>query len=708
QPNPGGSSRTIWRETHSHVHLPEVVGRDIDRDAIVECLMGPNMVQNPFIVSIVGIGGLGKTTLAKLVFNDSRIEAHFEKRIWVFVSEEFNLKKILQKIVSCVSPTVDPSNHLDIEQLQANLRDILRDKKFLLVLDDVWNENRRQWNELSDLLSGAAEGSSVIVTTRSLKVASTVRTCYKHKLGGLSHDYCMSLFEKHVKVTDPELLDIVSKVVEKCGGVPLVLRALGGVLHLNTDVRYWRSILDKSILSVLHNEDDILPIIKLSYDHLPPHLKRCFHFCSLFPKDFQFNNIVISRYWKSVGLINMINDNQNSEEVAEEYMKELLARSFFHDFKDYGAVFKFKMHDLVHDLALSVAQNECSTVTFNNPSIPCRVQHILIADNTFNRDEVSPPSLLSKPNNCWTVMLRNFESGISKALLTVCISSSKYLRLLDLDRSNFEVIPDSIGTLKHLRHLNLEHNRRIRRLPSSICNLQSLQALCLNGCESLEELPRDMWKLISLEQLSLTTKQRSLKSTGIGYLKSLKFLWICQCNNLESLFEGMNVEGLTALQGLSIRQCASLTSIPVDQLKYLGSLEVLAAIDCGKLDLSADEQIFPLMLRTLDVRGLPLMSTVPVWFLGFASTLECLSICNCEQLEELPEWLKQFRHLKRLQIYRCNKVVSLPDGVQNLPALKRMEIFCCRPLGERCRLNGPEWDKIAHVSEIVIDFERIN
>lgn len=710
-------ARSLRRETHSRVHLPEVIGRDNDRDAIIKHLLCPYVAKNPFIVSIVGIGGLGKTTLAKLVYNDNRVEAHFDKRIWVCVSEDFNVKQILQKIVNHQDLTTVSSNihNIDMEQLQANLRSLFEGKKYLLVLDDLWNENRYRWNELSDLLTNGNEGSCIIVTTRSSKVVSTVNTCYEHKIEGLSHKSCMTLLMKpsEDKLTgsiNPEIMEIASQIVRKCGGVPLVVKSLGGLLTSNADVGYWRSIKNKDIFSVLQDEGDILPIIKLSYDYLPPHLKRCFYLCSLFPKDYLFENITLGIHWRTAGLINPSNYMQNPDELAEQYMRELLSRSFFQDLEEYGAIFTFKMHHLMHELALSVAQTECSTLDLDCSNIPRGVQHVSISADTFIGHErpLKTLSLLNQANSCRTFILRNAESGISKELLKACISNSKYLRLLNLEGSNFEVMPSSIGTLKHLRLLNLGKNRKIRSIPGSICNLQSLQVLYLDECENLEELPRYMWKLINLEQLSITTKQKSLTSSGIGYLKSLKYLWIVECNNLESLFERMDVKGLTALRYLSVCRCASLISIPVQKLEFFTSLEVMCVIGCAKLGMSMHKELFPFTLRTIEIADLPLMSTLPEWFQGSSNTLESFTIAHCQQLVGLPEWLKDFKNMKRLEIFHCTKMASLPDGVLSLTSLKQLRIYNCDKLSDRCQPDGLDWNKVARIPEIEIDFKRVN
>ncbi|OWM82243.1 hypothetical protein CDL15_Pgr001817 [Punica granatum] len=226
QTNFSSGSRSIWRETHSRVNVSEIIGRDRDRDMIVKRLLCPDADKNPFIVSIVGIGGMGKTALAKLVCNDERVKLHFDSRIWVCASEEFDPKIILQKIIKSATQesTIVQSIHLlELEQLQAKLQELLQDNKFLLVLDDVWSNIRGQWRELRDLLTG----DSISVLKKVLK-------------------------EGHGSMTNPELLEIASQILDKCGGVPLVVKALASSLCSNTDIRYWRSIIDEDILAVLH------------------------------------------------------------------------------------------------------------------------------------------------------------------------------------------------------------------------------------------------------------------------------------------------------------------------------------------------------------------------------------------------------------------------------------------------------------------------
>ncbi|OWM63914.1 putative disease resistance protein RGA4 isoform X1 [Punica granatum] len=702
QTSSGSSSRSGWRETHSHVNVSKIIGRDIDRDEIIKKLLSPPADNNPFIVSIVGNGGMGKTALAKLVYNDDMVKPHFDSRIWVCVSEEFDLKITLQKIIKSATGESTTIHLSDLEQLQQKLQELLKYKKFLLVLDDVWSDNRDQWNDLTHLLTCGTTGSSVIVTTRSSEVASAAGSHYEHKLKGLSKDDSITILKKvseseHGRVTNPEFLESARKLVDKSGGVPLVVKALGGLLRSNTDRTRRRTIQDKDILAELQKEGDVLAILRLSYDNLTVDMKRCFAFCSLFPKDCEFLDFLLSNYWIASGLI--INNNH--------LVKEFLARSFFQDVESIGAVYKFKMHDLVHDLASSIDPKEYSVAKFDTASISDRARHVALSYNSDNGTECVPPFFLSQAKNLQTLLCTSSGLGISGEVLKACISNCKYLRVLDLSNSTFEVLPDNIDSLRHLRLINLSGNIKIKRLPKSICNLQSLQFLHLLECESLEELPRDMWKLINLQALSVTTKQESLKSSGMEYLKSLQSFFIVGSENLKTLFEGMNMESYASLRVLMIGECDNLTSIPMSSLKFLTSLEVLAFEDCEKLDLSMEEEIFSLCLRTLIFDGLPMMLTFPKWVQGAANSLQYLEIRNCRQLEELPEWLHELSCLETLVIGGCHVISTLPEKVQDLTALKCLRISFCGELGGRCRPDGPDWHKIAHVPDIEINDEKI-
>ncbi|XP_052482533.1 disease resistance protein RGA2-like [Gossypium raimondii] len=224
------------RETISFVHSSDVIGRDEDKENIISMLMKPSGDQNVPVIPIVGLGGLGKTTLAQLAFNDDRVTSLFPLKIWICVSDEFDLSRLLKLIIQSVHKG-ERCDDSTLDALQARLRSLLNDKKFLLVRDDVWNENKAKWVELRNLLrsTDGFSPSKIIVTTRSLNVAPMMSSIPPYILKGLPLEDCLTLFtkwafndgdERHY----PNLIRIGEEIVKKCKGVPLAVRTLGSLL----------------------------------------------------------------------------------------------------------------------------------------------------------------------------------------------------------------------------------------------------------------------------------------------------------------------------------------------------------------------------------------------------------------------------------------------------------------------------------------------
>nr|XP_023873046.1 putative disease resistance protein RGA1 [Quercus suber] len=687
--------------THSFVHPRNVIGRDDAKKQILDLLMQQDAGINVNVISIVGIGGLGKTTLAKLVYNDEQVLGHFQLRMWVCVSEDFDVMWLITEILKSALGKIDET--LSLDWLQIRLRELIKDKKFLLVLDDVWNEDRKKWIELETLLLGGCEGSKILVTTRNNSVATIMGTATTYNLKGLPEGDCMSMFVKLAfKVGQenqyPNLLNIGREIVKKCKGVPLAVSTLAGLLYSKVDENEWKFIRDNEIWNLEQKEGDILPALKLSYNQLPFHLKQCFAYCSVFPKDFQFYSLLLIQFWLAHGILQSpANESQELEDVGDLYIKELLSRTFFQDVDQDELMpfyYTFKMHDLVHDLALSIAKGECSVVT-KKSTLAAEVCHLSILENG---QEVT--TQLEKLSKVQTII---FQTEQPMSLLEACISRFKYLRVLDLSLSSFEVLPDSIGSLKHLKYLDLSDNSRIKQLPDSICKLHSLQTLLLADCSNLERLPKGIRDIISLRFLWVTTKHTCLSEKAVGCLDSLRFLGIVECKNLKCLFEGM--EGnLTYLRTLVVVKCPSLTSLSLS-IKHLTALGTLIIGDCEELSLmemeGEDNQDLKLSLQKLIITDLPKLEVLPQWLRGSANTLQLLLIVECENLNALPEWLPRLKSLHTLAIGECPKLSSLLEGMEALTALRELKIRGCPDLSRKCREEDSH--KIAHVPQIELD-----
>jgi Leucine-rich repeat (LRR) protein len=683
----------------SFVHPSTVIGRDKDKENIINLLMHLDGSKNVNVISIVGLGGLGKTTLAKWVYNDERVVQTFQLRMWVCVSEDFSVTRLIKEILKSACGTID--ENWNVDTLQTRLRELLKDKKSLLVLDDVWNENHNKWIELKSLLSDGFKGSKIIVTTRSNLVASVMSTDSKYTLEGLSEDDSLSLFvecafEEGEDKQHPNLLKIGNEIVKKCKGVPLAVKTLGRLLYSKVDELEWQIVRDNEIWKLEQKEIDmILPALRLSYDQMPNHLKRCFAFCSLFPKDHQFDSCLLIQIWMAHGLIlkTSINKEQELEDVGELYINELVSRSFFQDVEKQSPsvpFYTFKMHDLIHDLAISVAQGECSVVDLGKEGIAETVRHLSFSAKDLGQEV---PKCLENLTKVRTVM---FTTEPPLSLVEACISRFKSLRFLDLTDSSFEVLPSSIGTLKNLRYLDLANNKRIKELPNSICKLHNLQTLILAGCDELERLPKDMRSMISLRVLVVTTEYTCLLEKRS--LNSLRILFVIDCPRLEVLFQGMD-GCLPNLRTLVIVECPSLTSLSLN-IKHLTALENLKIACCPKLNgiLGEDNQDLKLSLRNLRISDLSELKVLPQWLQGSANTLQFLGIEDCEQFRALPEWLPTFKSLHTLVIDNCPKMSSLPEGTHRLTALRELTIGGCPELIRKCQ--GEDQHKITHVPKV--------
>ncbi|XP_048131456.1 disease resistance protein RGA2-like [Rhodamnia argentea] len=625
--------------TYSFINKLDVVGRESDKEKIIEILMQSDR-KNLSVIPIVGIGGMGKTAIAKLVYNDDNVKEQFESGLWVCMPEDFDLKKTIEGIIK--DATGQSSSNLDIQQLQTSLRYIIKDKKFLLVLDDVWSNDRSRWEELKALLTEGESGSKIIVTTRISKVASITGTHPAHNLRGLSHEDSMALFKKWAfdqkeKHPRPDLLEMGDDIVKKCQGVPLLVKTLGSLLFAKDEVPYWAHIRDSEVWKLVEEKEDLLPVPKLSYDHLPSHLKRCFATFSLFPRGFEFRSDRLGALWMASGLISSTTEKEDS---SVEYVKELWKRSLIQQVEESESILTFKVHDLVHSLATIVARNDCSIVGLDTEEISERARN-----------------------------------------------------------GSLEELPSSICNLKQLRTLLLSGNKRLKKLPDTICELQSLLHLYLDGCSELGELPKNMQRLVSLRLLTVTTKQKSLQESGIQYLENLQLLGLDGCQNLQVLFEGTCRP--TCLRRLEIVNCRGPISIPFVELTALRILEIFDS----KLMLTEENKpIFPSNLHTLAISKSEQVMELLQCLDRSACKLESFYVYDCPSFTAIPEWLPNHSHLRYIFLIRCLKLSSMPKGIQSLTALKELRVEYCGESSERCRpTTGVDWPKIAHIPRICLD-----
>ncbi|XP_059633532.1 disease resistance protein RGA2-like [Cornus florida] len=568
-------------ETYSFVRAESVIGRDGDKMAIVQLLLESNVQeQNVSVVAVVGIGGMGKTALAQLVYNDERVTKHFDLKTWVCVSNIFDAKVIAEKIIGDQTP-----ENLLLDKLQEKIGE----KKFLFVLDDVWNENRDKWLQMIDLLMGGMRGSKILLTTRSELVANVSGSNSPYFLKGLSEEESWSLFEKMAFKESKESentfqVTIGKEIVRKCKGVPLAIRAVGSLLYIKDTMDEWELFKNNDLSKIVEEEDVIFPILKLSYDYLPSHLKSCFAFCSLYLKDQIIDKQKLIQLWIAEGFIRgPVYENQQLEDVGDLYFMDLLRRSLFQDVQreEWGDVISCKMHDLVHDLAQLVAKAKFFMVNLDVEIVDEKIRHVSLDSRVNLSQQIS--THLVKANKLRTIFWNHGKVEIfNKLACERIVSTFKRLRVLELYSLRIEIVPSYIGKLKHLRYLDLSKNWGIQTLPSSITTLQNLLTLKLNECWRLKELPSDFKKLVGLRDLELNGC-RSLKELPSDFKKlvSLRHVELDDCYALTCMPNGLGE--LTSLLKLTLFVVGSNGRLnELQSLNNLrGKLKVVGRGDCS-------------------------------------------------------------------------------------------------------------------------------
>ncbi|XP_022748113.1 LOW QUALITY PROTEIN: putative disease resistance RPP13-like protein 1 [Durio zibethinus] len=275
------------------------------------------------------MGGIGKTTLAQLVYNDATVHDHFDLKAWVCVSDDFDVTRITKAIFQAV--TSKACNDNDLNSLQEKLKE-LSGKNFLIVLDDVWDVKYHDWTILQSPFLTRTPASKIIVTTRISAVYSTMGASFAHCLEVLSEDDCLSVFAQHALGAKdfeghPNLKEVAEKIVRKCNGLPLAAKTLGGLARTDIDLDAWEKILESEIWKLSDHRFDIIPALQLSYHHLPPHLKRCFAYCSILPKDYEFQEREIILLWRAEGFLQEARDKHSIEDLGHKYFRDLVSRS---------------------------------------------------------------------------------------------------------------------------------------------------------------------------------------------------------------------------------------------------------------------------------------------------------------------------------------------------------------------------------------------
>jgi Leucine-rich repeat (LRR) protein len=614
-------------------------------------------------------------------------------------------KTILEEVDST---TIADSKNLNL--LQLTLNEKLKGKKFLLILDDVWNENSTDWERLSTPFKFGAPGSAVIVTTRTDDVASIMHTVPTHWLKTLLEEDCWSLFAKHAfgnSDARPELEVIGRKIVKKCEGLPLAAKTIGGLLQSKLDVDDWEKILKSDLWDLPIDKTDILPALRLSYKYLPSHLKQCFAYCSIFPKDYVFKKDDVVLLWMAEGFLEETK-NETMEEIGHEYFLALASRSLFEQSSDDKSL--FVMHDLVNDLAKFVSGQFTFRLGVDHPQeIVDKTRHFSYVKSTYdNFKKFESLCEITRFHTFLPLELSPYDNDffLTKRVPLDLLPKLRCLRVLSLSHyRNMTELPESIGKIKHLRYLNLS-STVIKRLPNSICKLCNLQTLNLSYCRHLSILPREMRKLINLRHLDISGTAIKEMPMQLGRLKCLQTL----TKFIVSKHSGASIEELgnfANLRGkLSILELQNVVS-PTDALKaclkdrkYLEELVLeWDASNISECQMSLLDNLRPHSnLKRLTINNYDGESLSDwVWHHSF-SNIESLRLENCKRCHNLPP-LGRLPCLKDLSVLGFEQVVKVDHEFYGSDSSTVKPFGALQNLRFERMLNLEEWSSFGAENE---------
>ncbi|CDP08101.1 unnamed protein product [Coffea canephora] len=714
--------------TDPFVDDSSIVGRSQVVNEAVKLLTSPEKDGNNLsVIGIVGMAGLGKTTIAQLVYQNEKVRRHFDHKFWIHVSEDFNVERLLNKMVE---PLTGTNPNLTVgEAIVGKLNEVLKTKRFLLVLDDVWNEDAEKWNRMSKCLRGigASDESRIIVTTRNQTVVSIMQASFTCQLGTLSDGDSWELFEKTAfgpgcaAVKTPELINIGRKIVAKCGGVPLAVKAIGGLLYFKKDEREWSRIENSETWATMEEAGRrVRSAIKLSYDHLSSlSLKQCLSYCTIIGKGCFLAVEIMIQLWMAQGLLNPSKGSHlDMEDIGRNYMSILFRTSLLQvSEKDgFGRTIYFTIHDLVFDFVEEAAKESIFLV----PSVELRTDRESLSKLRTSIVGGGIPHDLPIVRKSLRVLFLVDEDV--KELPTT-IGKLKLLRYLDISRtsitklpnpitrlynlqtmrlSNLQQLPKNFGNLANLRHLCIEEDGIINGKPCllpDIGQLSSLQTLPFfyvsqdKGCQidqlgHLHNLRGDL-KIFDLQNVSNQEEAIKAKISTKKNLDSLELHWDTRTRDgstdedvLKGLEPHPNLKGFTVenFMGQSLPLWMLTTSHPL----VFRNLEKIVLRNFNKCP-----QIPPLghlpHLNIVNIIGMESVNCIGTDFLGWKNvSFPALKELILEDMPDLIEWsglmchdsslssVNIFPSLEILRVKICPKLVSLPDGLASLEHLTVM------------------------------------
>ncbi|KAF3450868.1 hypothetical protein FNV43_RR06957 [Rhamnella rubrinervis] len=698
-----------------------VVGRENDVENIIKLLIPGEETSDGgdiSVIPILGMGGVGKTTLAQLVKNDDRVSGYFQTKIWVSVNDTFDLNRIFKQIIA--EETKLDTNLLYPDQLQKRVVDILvnKDGRFLLVLDDIWNHNYMDWQPLEDIIRRGHKGSRVLVTSRITQVSRIMGARAPYCLQCFDNNESWSLFEKIVfeenGFTDGERAEFEAygrEIVSKCKGLPLAVKQMGGLLRGESELQNWKNIMQSEIWEL--ENDSILPALRLSYNQLSSDLKQCFAYCSLFPKAYTFDKNELIKLWMAEEFL-QTKRKEKTEDIGSRYFNDLVMRFFFESSSNVSDdSSRYTMHDLIHDLAKSVSRSFYSQVQDKDASsLQMSLRHVSL----LCKDVEQPTSdIINKSKKLRTLLFPVEHMKDFVSAQQMILNSLQYIRVLDLSSSTLQILPRSIENLKLLRYLNLSRTE-IKKLPNSVCRLYNLETLKLLGCPWLFKLPQNLSDLTNLRYLELDEMfwfKVSRLPPKMGRLTNLHTLHVFLVGQSTGyrLEELKNMVYLTGTLRMSKLENAvdAVDAKLKDKERIQKVVYEWSKVNVNMQHNADEEKVLEELQPHANVKEIGIFhytgNELPTWMgNGQLQNLVTVSLKHCtyskilclgnqpnlknvrlKNMKQLEEWQGEYPSMINLKISDCPKLTKLPHSFPMLGVLKieKCDLLDTIPLAPR-------------------------
>ncbi|KAJ4718812.1 Disease resistance protein [Melia azedarach] len=674
--------------TTSVIDESEISGRDDEKSILISklvCESSNSDKKGLHIISLLGMGGIGKTTLAQLAYNNDEVKRSFDKRIWVCVSDTFDEIRIARALIESLESS--SCKLVEFQSLINHIENIIVGKKLFLVLDDVWSEDYSKWEPFYCCLKNSHHNSKILITTRKETVAQMMNSTDIICIKQLAEDECWLLFRRiafssRSSEECEKLEDVGRKIVSKCKGLPLAAKTIASLLRFKRTQEEWQRILYSDMWKVEEINKGLLAPLLLSYNDLPSIVKTCFSYCAVFPKDHMIEKKELIRLWMAQGYLS-VEKKEEMELLGEECFNILAARSFFQEFNkddDDDNVMSCKMHDMVHDVAQFLRNKECFTTEIygcDQPLVDCFDEEVCCHSSLIINETNLFPMSMCRAKRLRTVLIygQRDEDSCFANLLPEVFSELTSVRALVIKShyylaKDIGVIPREIEKLIHLRYLNLSC-QSIKELPEELCELYNLQILDVSRCVYLKELPQGIGKLISMTHL--LNDNTDLRYMPIG---------ITRITNLQILNEfviGVSVDG---------RQVCSLES-----LKHLKLLHECFIAGLGNVSDVGEAKRLELYRNFKNLRDLTLSfdenyeqegrkkedDEELLEALQPPPNLAKLSITAHRGSTIWPTWIMSLTNLRFVCLGYCKNCKHLPP-LGKLPSLEILEVLEMRRL----------------------------